>query len=127
MAESILRDKKKVLPCAAYLEGEYGINGLYVGVPCKLGANGIEKIYEIKLSETRNGGAAQELRLRCRNWSTSSKAKWLRSSPPGIACIATSHRRSAAFATCPMGIAPRGCRSEKRRRPLSRARSPAKT
>ena len=38
MAESILRDKKKVLPCAAYLEGEYGINGLYVGVPCKLGA-----------------------------------------------------------------------------------------
>ena len=51
MAESILRDRKKVLPCAAYLEGEYGINGLYVGVPCKLGANGIEKIYEIKLSE----------------------------------------------------------------------------
>ena len=38
MADSILRDKKKVLPCAAYLEGEYGINGLYVGVPCKLGA-----------------------------------------------------------------------------------------
>src|ERR1700735_3148424 len=50
MAESILRDKKKVLPCAAYLEGEYGINGLYVGVPVKLGAEGIEKIYEIKLS-----------------------------------------------------------------------------
>ncbi|HEY1184629.1 MAG TPA: malate dehydrogenase, partial [Bryobacteraceae bacterium] len=46
MAESILRDKKKVLPCAAYLEGEYGINGLFVGVPCKLGARGIEKIYE---------------------------------------------------------------------------------
>jgi len=51
MAESILKDKKKVLPCAAYLEGEYGINGLYVGVPVKLGANGIEKIYEIKLTE----------------------------------------------------------------------------
>src|ERR1700754_1623982 len=50
MAESILRDKKKVLPCAAYLEGEYGINGLYVGVPVKLGAGGIEKIYEIKLN-----------------------------------------------------------------------------
>jgi malate dehydrogenase len=49
MAESILKDKKKVLPCAAYLEGEYGINGLFVGVPVKLGANGIEKIYEIKL------------------------------------------------------------------------------
>jgi len=50
MAESILKDKKKVLPCAAYLEGEYGINGLYVGVPVKLGAAGIEKIYEIKLT-----------------------------------------------------------------------------
>ncbi len=50
MAESILKDKKKVLPCAAYLEGEYGINGLYVGVPVKLGARGIEKVYEIKLT-----------------------------------------------------------------------------
>ncbi len=50
MAESILRDRKKVLPCAAYLEGEYGINGLYVGVPCRIGAGGVEKIYEIKLS-----------------------------------------------------------------------------
>jgi malate dehydrogenase len=51
MAESILKDKKKVLPCAAYLEGEYGINGLFVGVPVKLGAAGIEKIYQIKLTE----------------------------------------------------------------------------
>ena len=50
MAESILKDKKKVLPCAAYLEGEYGIKGLYVGVPVKLGARGIEKIYEVKLT-----------------------------------------------------------------------------
>ena len=50
MAESILKDKKKVLPCAAYLEGEYGIHGLYVGVPVKLGAAGIEAIYEIKLT-----------------------------------------------------------------------------
>jgi malate dehydrogenase len=49
MAESILKDKKKVLPCAAYLDGEYGIKGLYVGVPVKLGSKGIEKIYEIKL------------------------------------------------------------------------------
>jgi malate dehydrogenase len=49
MAESILNDKKKVLPCAAYLEGEYGINGLFVGVPVKLGAGGVEKIYEVKL------------------------------------------------------------------------------
>jgi malate dehydrogenase len=51
MAESILKDKKKVLPCAAYLEGEYGIDGLYVGVPVKLGAEGIEKIYEVKLTD----------------------------------------------------------------------------
>ena len=51
MADSILKDKKKVLPCAAYLEGEYGINGLFVGVPCKLGANGIEQIYQIKLTD----------------------------------------------------------------------------
>jgi len=50
MAESILRDKKKVLPCAAYLEGEYGINGLFVGVPVKLGARGIEQIYQVKLT-----------------------------------------------------------------------------
>lgn len=50
MVESILLDKKKVLPCAAYLEGEYGYNGLFVGVPVKLGANGIEKIYEVALS-----------------------------------------------------------------------------
>jgi malate dehydrogenase len=50
MAESILKDKKKVLPCAALLEGEYGINGLFVGVPVKLGASGIEKIYEVMLT-----------------------------------------------------------------------------
>jgi malate dehydrogenase len=51
MVEAILKDKKKILPCAAYLEGEYGIQGLFVGVPCKLGANGIESVIEIKLSE----------------------------------------------------------------------------
>jgi malate dehydrogenase len=50
MVESILKDKKKVLPCAAYLEGEYGIKGLFVGVPVKLGSRGIEQIYEIKLT-----------------------------------------------------------------------------
>jgi malate dehydrogenase len=50
MVEAILKDKKKILPCAAYLEGEYGIKGLYVGVPVKLGAKGIEQIIEIKLT-----------------------------------------------------------------------------
>jgi malate dehydrogenase len=50
MVEAILKDKKKILPCAAFLQGEYGINGLYVGVPVKLGAQGIEQIIEIKLT-----------------------------------------------------------------------------
>jgi len=51
MVEAILRDKKKILPCCAYLQGEYGINDLYVGVPVKLGREGIEQIMEISLSE----------------------------------------------------------------------------
>jgi malate dehydrogenase len=50
MVEAILKDKKKILPCAAFLEGEYGIKGLFVGVPVKLGARGIEQIIEIKLT-----------------------------------------------------------------------------
>ena len=49
MAESILKDKKKILPCAAYLEGEYGYNDLFIGVPVKLGTNGIEEVIEITL------------------------------------------------------------------------------
>ena len=67
MAESILKDKKKVLPCVRYLEGEYGINGLFVGVPGKLGARGLEQIYELKLTaeETamlqKSAGAVREL------------------------------------------------------------------
>lgn len=52
MAEAILRDQKRLLPACALLEGEYGVNGYYVGVPCVLGANGIEKIVEIDLDET---------------------------------------------------------------------------
>ena len=50
MIDAIFNDRKKILPCAAYLEGEYGIHGLFVGVPVKLGARGIEQILEIKLS-----------------------------------------------------------------------------
>jgi len=50
MVEAILKDKKKIVPCAVYLQGEYGIDGLYVGVPAKLGAAGIEQIIEIKLT-----------------------------------------------------------------------------
>jgi malate dehydrogenase len=67
MAEAILKDKHKILPCAAYLQGEYGINGLFVGVPCKLGAKGIEQIIQIKLSAAeqaeleKSAGAVKEL------------------------------------------------------------------
>ncbi len=50
MVAAILQDKKKILPCAAYLEGEYGISGLYVGVPAKLGRNGVEEIVQIELT-----------------------------------------------------------------------------
>jgi malate dehydrogenase len=49
MVESILKDKKKILPCAAWLEGEYGISGTFVGVPALLGERGLEKVFEIKL------------------------------------------------------------------------------
>jgi malate dehydrogenase len=68
MAESILKDKKKILPCAAYLEGEYGINGLFIGVPVKLGAKGAEQIVEITLTEEekaalqKSAAAVQELK-----------------------------------------------------------------
>ena len=50
MVEAILKDKKKILPCAAYLEGQYGVRGLYVGVPVKLGRAGVEQVIEIKLT-----------------------------------------------------------------------------
>jgi malate dehydrogenase len=49
MAEAFLKDKKRVLPCAAHLTGQYGVNDLYVGVPCVLGAGGVERIIEIEL------------------------------------------------------------------------------
>ena len=68
MAESILKDKKKLLPCAAYLQGEYGIQDLFIGVPVKLGAAGIEEIIEITLTEEeqqalqKSAEAVQELK-----------------------------------------------------------------
>jgi malate dehydrogenase len=68
MAESILKDKKKILPCAALLQGEYGIEDLFIGVPVKLGAAGIEEVIQIKLTEdeqaalNRSAAAVQELK-----------------------------------------------------------------
>ncbi len=67
MVESVLKDKKKVVPCAAYLEGEYGIKGLYMGVPVKLGSRGVEQVLEIKLTPEekaeleKSAGAVKQL------------------------------------------------------------------
>jgi malate dehydrogenase len=67
MVEAILKDKKKILPCAAYLNGQYGVQGLYVGVPVKLGRKGVEQVIEIKLTPEENtafqksAGAVREL------------------------------------------------------------------
>jgi malate dehydrogenase len=67
MCEAILKDKHKILPCAAYLQGEYGIDGYYIGVPCKLGGDGLEQILEIKLTPEedaalkRSAAAVKEL------------------------------------------------------------------
>jgi len=68
MAEAILKDRKKILPCAAYLQGEYGYKDLFIGVPVKLGAGGIEEIIEIKLTEKekaaldKSAAAVEELK-----------------------------------------------------------------
>jgi malate dehydrogenase len=50
MAEAIVNDQRRILPCAAWLEGEYGMSGLFLGVPCKLGRKGLEKIIEVELT-----------------------------------------------------------------------------
>ena len=72
MAESYLKDKKRVLPCAAYLSGEYGVDDLYVGVPIVIGAGGVEKIVEIKLNDEAKANfdvsvdAVKELLVACK-------------------------------------------------------------
>lgn len=62
MVNAILRDKKKILPCATYLEGQYGANGVFLGVPVKLGAKGIEEIIEIKLLPEEREGLNKSLK-----------------------------------------------------------------
>jgi malate dehydrogenase len=72
MAESYLKDKRRVLPCAVYLNGEYGVKGMYVGVPAVIGSNGVEKVVEIDLRPeekamfTKSVGAVQGLIDACR-------------------------------------------------------------
>ena len=56
MAEAILLDKKKILPCSVYLTGEYGVNGVFAGVPVKLGAGGVEQVIEVKLNAEEKAG-----------------------------------------------------------------------
>jgi malate dehydrogenase len=72
MAEAYLGDQKRLLPCAAYVEGKYGLDGLYVGVPCMIGAGGVEDIVEIDLDDEAKGNlqvsvdAVKELLAACR-------------------------------------------------------------
>ena len=72
MAEAYLGDKKRVLPCAAYVEGKYGVDGLYVGVPVVIGAGGVEEIIEINLGEEAKANlqvsvdAVKELLVACK-------------------------------------------------------------
>ncbi len=61
MAESIIKDKKRILPCAAFLEGEYGVDGYYLGVPCKLGGSGLEAIIELDLTSQESDALHQSM------------------------------------------------------------------
>ena len=61
MAESIILDRKRVLPCAAYLDGEYGVKGLWVGVPCILGEKGVEKVVQVKLDRSESAAFKQSV------------------------------------------------------------------
>jgi malate dehydrogenase len=61
MVEAILKDKKKILPCAAYLDGQYGTKGLYVGVPVKLGRRGVERVVEITLTAEEQAAFQQSV------------------------------------------------------------------
>jgi malate dehydrogenase len=59
MVESIALDKKRILPCAAWLEGEYGLSGVYCGVPCKLGRDGLEQILKVTLTAEEHAALAK--------------------------------------------------------------------
>jgi malate dehydrogenase len=61
MAEAILRDQKRVLACAAYLDGEYGARGIYMGVPVLLGSRGVEKIFELDLLPDEKAEVAKSI------------------------------------------------------------------
>ncbi len=69
MVEAIAKDKKRLLPCAAWLEGEFGLSGLFVGVPCKLGAGGLEKIVEIELTKEEHAALKKSAEAVKKTWS----------------------------------------------------------
>ena len=97
MVDAVMLDEKRVLPCTAYLEGEYGIDGLYMGVPVKLGAGGIEEIVELDLNDEEQRGlqaSADAVRevvgvLSSLAWSSASAAGRRSSAarPPGWASL----------------------------------------
>jgi malate dehydrogenase len=68
MVEAIARDKKRLLPCAAWLEGEFGLSGLFVGVPCKLGAGGLEKVLEIELTKDEQAALEKSAEAVKKTW-----------------------------------------------------------
>ena len=92
MAESYLKDKKRVLPCAAYLRGEYGIRGLYVGVPVVIGAKGVERVVEIKLNPAEK---------KAFNASVGAVKKTVADADKILAKIKADERRAAAAARKP--------------------------
>jgi malate dehydrogenase len=59
MTEAIVNNQRRILPCAAWLDGEYGMKGLFLGVPCKLGRNGLEKIIEVELTADERAALAK--------------------------------------------------------------------
>ena len=97
MAESYLRDKKRVLPCAAYLRGEYGVRNLFIGVPCVIGAKGVERIVEIKMDR-------------------SEKARFNKSVRAVQGLITTVKKLKRRAAKIPAKKAPAGKRRSKRRK-----------
>ena len=75
MVDSILLDKKRVLPCAAYLEGEYGISGIFMGVPCVLGAKGVERVLEIDLTDEEKAAVNKSADSVRELWEATQKAE----------------------------------------------------
>src|SRR3546814_18631370 len=109
MAESYLKDKKRLLPCAAHLTGQYGVDDLYVGVPVVIGAGGVERVVEIELKGEAKAGfdksvaAVQDLMVVCKGIDEGMKegVERLPRRRPGSRCgaVALNDRKSGVAAT----------------------------